>query len=104
MFRVSTTKTRRNPHERQYPIVRYPIRSDGHRLVDDLMANPNVMLDLTRSEMALLAATHEMGFAREVANRLVFMDADEIVEMAGVAIFFENPETERAKVFQEQSL
>ena len=50
--------------------------------------------------MALLTATHETGFACEVADRLVFMDADEIVEVAGVAAFFGNPETERAKLFQ----
>ncbi|MXZ43146.1 MAG: hypothetical protein F4Z18_15660 [Caldilineaceae bacterium SB0666_bin_21] len=103
MFRISTTKTHRNPHERPCPTVRGPIRSDD-RLVDDLMATPDVMPDLTRAEMALLAATHEMGFAREVADRLVFMNADEIVEVATPATFFGNSETERVKLFQEQNL
>ena len=50
--------------------------------------------------MALPTATHEMAFACEVADRLVFMDADEIVEVAGVATFFGIPETERAQLFQ----
>lgn len=57
MFRVSATKTHRNPHKRQCPTVRRPIRSDGRRLVDNLMAT-----------------------------------------------FFKNAKTERAKLFQEQSL
>lgn len=96
--------THRISHDRQCPTVRRSIRSDGRRLVDDLMTNPDVMLDLTRSGMALPVATHEMEFAREAADRLVFMDADEIVKAAGVATFFENSETERAKLFQEQIL
>lgn len=66
--------------------------SDDRRLVDDLMANPDVMPDLTRSDMVLPVATHEMGFAREVADRLVFMDSSEIVEVATPAAFFENSE------------
>ena len=64
----------------------------------------DVMLDLARSEMTLLVVTHEMGFAREVADRLVFMDAGEIVEVATPATFFDNPETDRAKLFLEQIL
>ena len=95
--------THRNPHERQCPTVRRPIRSDGCRLVD-LMAPPDVMLDLTRAEMALLTATREMDFAREVAARPVFMDAGEIVEIATPATFFENSETKRAKLCQKQIL
>ena len=64
----------------------------------------DVMLDLARSEMTLLVVTHEMGFAREVADRLVFMDAGEIVEVATPDTFFDNPETDRAKLFLEQIL
>ena len=64
----------------------------------------DVMLDLARSEMTLLVVTHEMGFAREVADRLVFMDAGEIVEVATPDTFFDNPRTDRAKLFLEQIL
>lgn len=88
----STTMTHRNPHERQCPTVRHPIHSDGRRLVD-LMVTLDIRLDLTRAKMALLTTTHEMRFAREVADRLVFMDADEVVEIATPATFFENSET-----------
>ena len=62
----------------------------------------DVLLDLAWSEMTLLVMTHEMGFAREEAGRLVFMDTGEIVEAATPDTFFGNPETNRAKLFQEQ--
>ena len=64
----------------------------------------DVMLDLARSEMTLLVVTHEMGFAREVADRLVFMDAGEIVEEGDSQEFFDNPKAERTKLFLEQIL
>ena len=64
----------------------------------------DVMLDLARSEMTLLVVTHEMGFAREVADRLVFMDAGEIVEIGTPREFFTQPKTERTKLFLEQIL
>ncbi len=64
----------------------------------------DVMLDLARSEMTLLVVTHEMGFAREVADRLVFMDAGEIVEIGDSQGFFDNPTAERTKLFLEQIL
>ncbi len=64
----------------------------------------DVMLDLARSEMTLLVVTHEMGFAREVADRLVFMDAGEIVEVGTSQEFFDNPTAERTKLFLEQIL
>jgi len=64
----------------------------------------DVMLDLARSDMTLLVVTHEMGFAREVADRLVFMDAGEIVEEGDSQEFFDNPTAERTKLFLEQIL
>ncbi len=64
----------------------------------------DVMLDLARSEMTLIVVTHEMGFAREVADRLVFMDAGEIVEVGTSKEFFDNPKAERTKQFLEQIL
>ena len=64
----------------------------------------DVMLDLARSEMTLLVVTHEMGFARAVADRMVFMDAGEIVEIGTPHEFFTQPKTERTKLFLEQIL
>lgn len=64
----------------------------------------DVMKELARSGMTMLCVTHEMGFAREVADRVVFMDAGEIVEMATPEVFFTNPQHERTKLFLNQIL
>lgn len=64
----------------------------------------DVMKELARSGMTMMVVTHEMGFAREVADRVVFMDAGEIVEMATPELFFTNPQHERTKLFLNQIL
>jgi general L-amino acid transport system ATP-binding protein len=64
----------------------------------------DVMKELARSGMTMMCVTHEMGFAREVADRVVFMDAGEIVEMATPEVFFTNPQHERTKLFLNQIL
>lgn len=64
----------------------------------------DVMLDLARSDMTLIVVTHEMGFAREVADRLVFMDEGEIVEIGTPEEFFTRPKAERTKLFLDQIL
>lgn len=64
----------------------------------------DVMRDLAHSGYTILAVTHEMGFAREVANRIVFMDAGEIVEENIPSDFFSNPKEERTKLFLSQIL
>ncbi len=58
-----------------------------------------VMTDLARGGMTMIVVTHEMGFAREVADRVVFMDAGEIVEEAPPAEFFAAPRHERTRTF-----
>jgi glutamate transport system ATP-binding protein len=58
-----------------------------------------VMTQLARDGMTMLVVTHEMGFARRVAHRVVFMDAGQIVEEAPPEAFFTNPQTERARDF-----
>jgi polar amino acid transport system ATP-binding protein len=63
-----------------------------------------VMQDLARSGMTMVVVTHEMGFAREVAHRVVFMDAGTILEEAKPEEFFCNPQHERAKQFLNQLL
>ncbi|MBT8371428.1 MAG: amino acid ABC transporter ATP-binding protein [Deltaproteobacteria bacterium] len=59
----------------------------------------DVMRDLAKEGMTMMVVTHEMGFAREVANRVVFMDEGRIVEVAPPNDFFTNPQTERGKNF-----
>jgi ABC-type polar amino acid transport system ATPase subunit len=58
-----------------------------------------VMTGLAKQGMTMICVTHEMGFARGVANRVLFMDGGEIVETAEAATFFNAPKSERAKAF-----
>ena len=60
------------------------------------------MLDLAEEGMTMICVTHEMAFARKVADRIVFMDAGEIVEVAPPAEFFERPSHDRARQFVRQ--
>jgi general L-amino acid transport system ATP-binding protein len=64
----------------------------------------DVMKELARSGMTMLVVTHEMGFAREVADRVIFMDSGRIVEIGTPEHFFENPSHERTKLFLSQIL
>ncbi len=64
----------------------------------------DVMTNLARDGMTMIVVTHEMGFARSVADYMVFMDNGEIVEMSPPAEFFENPKSERTKLFLSQIL
>ena len=59
----------------------------------------DVMRDLAKEGMTMMAVTHEMGFAREVASRVVFMDEGKIIEVAPPNDFFTNPQTDRGKAF-----
>ena len=63
-----------------------------------------VMKDLAQQNMTMVVVTHEMGFAREVANRVVFLDGGEFVEEASPREFFENPKSERLKNFLSKVL
>jgi len=62
----------------------------------------DVMVDLAGSGMTMLCVTHEMGFAREVADKVIFMDEGEIIEMGAPEPFFSNPKSERTKAFLSQ--
>ena len=64
----------------------------------------DTMVDLANEGMTMLVVTHEMGFAREVANRIVFMDAGQIIEANTPANFFANPQHARTKLFLSQIL
>jgi polar amino acid transport system ATP-binding protein/general L-amino acid transport system ATP-binding protein len=62
------------------------------------------MVELAESGMTMIVVTHEMGFARKVADRVVFMDSGEIVEVAPPERFFSAPEGERTRRFLGQIL
>ena len=64
----------------------------------------DVMVTLATDGMTMMVVTHEMGFAREVAHRVVFMDKGEIVEDAPTAEFYAKPRSERAQVFLSKIL
>ncbi len=63
-----------------------------------------VMIDLAKDGMTMIVVTHEMGFARSVADKVIFMDEGEIVEEADPVTFFDNPKNERTKEFLSQIL
>jgi general L-amino acid transport system ATP-binding protein len=64
----------------------------------------DVMIELAKSGMTMLCVTHEMGFARSVADRVIFMDRGEIVEQGPPLEFFNNPKSDRTKLFLSQIL
>ncbi len=64
----------------------------------------NVMRELAREHMTMVVVTHEMGFAREVATRVMFMDGGNFVEEAGPEEFFGNPKNDRLKAFLSKVL
>ena len=64
----------------------------------------DVMKDLARDGMTMVCVTHEMGFAREVADRIVFMESGDIVEVGTPEHFFTNPTEDRTKLFLSQIL
>jgi len=64
----------------------------------------DTMIGLAEDGMTMLCVTHEMGFARTVADRVIFMDKGEIVEQAAPDAFFDNPQNERTRLFLSQIL
>jgi ABC-type polar amino acid transport system ATPase subunit len=64
----------------------------------------DVMINLAREEMTMVVVSHEMGFARKVADRIVFIDEGRLVEEAPTEVFFENPKHDRTKRFLDQIL
>ena len=64
----------------------------------------DTMVSLAQDGMTMLCVTHEMGFARQVANRVIFMDAGQIIEMNEPNAFFSNPQHERTRLFLSQIL
>ena len=64
----------------------------------------DAMVDLAKAGMTMIVVTHEMGFAKEVADNMIFMDEGRIVEKAKTKDFFDNPKSERTKLFLSQIL
>ena len=64
----------------------------------------DVMVNLAREGMTMIVVTHEMGFAREVADRVIFMDCGAVVEEGTPEHFFRNPTHERTRLFLSQIL
>ena len=64
----------------------------------------DVMISLAEEGMTMICVTHEMGFARQVANRVIFMDQGQIIEQNEPEQFFSNPQHERTKLFLSQIL
>ncbi|MDF1732917.1 MAG: amino acid ABC transporter ATP-binding protein [Minwuia sp.] len=64
----------------------------------------DVMVDLAETGMTMICVTHEMGFARQVANRVIFMDQGQIIEQNEPEEFFNNPQSDRTKLFLSQIL
>ena len=64
----------------------------------------DVMIDLAKRDITMIVVTHEMGFAKEVGDRIMFFDEGHLVEESTPDVFFENPKEERSKLFLEQTL
>jgi ABC-type polar amino acid transport system ATPase subunit len=64
----------------------------------------DTMVELAKSGMTMICVTHEMGFAKQVADRIIFMDEGEIVEQNIPEEFFNNPQNDRTKAFLDQVL
>tara|TARA_B110000240_G_scaffold183760_1_gene217772 strand:- start:766 stop:1188 length:423 start_codon:yes stop_codon:yes gene_type:complete len=64
----------------------------------------DVIIDLAQEGITMVVVTHEMGFAKKAADRMIFMDEGRIVETGTPGDFFNNPQTERCKLFLEQIL
>jgi len=64
----------------------------------------DVMVNLAKQGMTMIVVTHEMGFAKEVADQMIFMDEGMIVEKADTKDFFANPKSDRTKLFLSQIL
>ncbi|NYT37583.1 amino acid ABC transporter ATP-binding protein [Allopusillimonas soli] len=70
-------------------------------MINEVLA---VMVELAQEGMTMLCVTHEMGFARKVADKIVFMDGGAIVETGGADHFFDNPQSDRARDFLQKVL
>jgi ABC-type polar amino acid transport system ATPase subunit len=87
--------------EPQYMMFDEPTSALDPEMIKEVL---DVMVNLAKEGMTMLCVTHEMGFAREVADEIIFMDFGKIVERGTYEEFFNNPKSERAKEFLNQIL
>lgn len=87
--------------EPEYMMFDEPTSALDPEMIQEVL---EVMMDLAREGMTMLVVTHEMGFAREVADEIIFMDAGRIVERGTGEEFFKNPKHDRTKEFLSQIL
>lgn len=87
--------------EPEYMMFDEPTSALDPEMIQEVL---EVMMDLAREGMTMLVVTHEMGFAREVADEIIFMDAGRIVERGTGEEFFQNPKHQRTKEFLSQIL
>lgn len=87
--------------EPEYMMFDEPTSALDPEMIQEVL---EVMTDLTKEGMTMLVVTHEMGFAREVADEIIFMDAGRIVERGSGVEFFNNPRHRRTKDFLNQIL
>lgn len=87
--------------EPEYMMFDEPTSALDPEMIQEVL---EVMMDLAREGMTMLVVTHEMGFAREVADEIIFMDAGRIVERGTGEEFFQNPKHERTREFLSQIL
>ena len=76
-----------------------PLRRSDPEMINDVL---DVMVELAQEGMTMMVVSHEMGFAKKVANRVVFMDQGEIVEDASKDEFFGSPRSDRAHAVSVQ--
>ncbi len=87
--------------EPEYMLFDEPTSALDPEMINEVL---DVMVDLAKEGMTMVVVTHEMGFAREVADEIIFMDAGKIVERGTGEEFFSNPKNERTKLFLSQIL
>src|SRR5690606_23549651 len=80
-------------------LIDEPTSALGAEMVKEVL---NTMVELAETGMTMICVTHEMGFAKEVADRVVFMDHGKVVEEAEPQKFFTSPKSDRAKAFLDQ--
>ncbi len=87
--------------EPEYMLFDEPTSALDPEMINEVL---EVMVDLAKEGMTMVVVTHEMGFAREVADEIIFMDEGRIVERGTGEEFFANPKSERTKLFLSQIL
>ena len=88
-------------HEPEVMLLDEPTSALDPEMIKEVL---DVMIELAEEGMTMLCVTHEMGFAKTVANRVIFMDAGEIIEQNEPEEFFENLQNDRTKLFEPDSV